>query len=56
MAIKIISEKEARKSTEICKSCKHTKSYHIFWNHDKRVLELTNCNECNCVEYKNATK
>ena len=46
-----ISEKEARNSTKICKECKHLKRYHTFWNHDKGILELCNCNECDCKEF-----
>ena len=48
-----ISEKEAQKrAMEICEDCKHPFSYHIFWNQKKSILELMNCNECFCEEFK----
>jgi len=48
-----ISEKEAQKrAKEICGDCKHPFGCHVFWNHNKSILELMNCNECFCEEFK----
>ena len=51
-----ITEQEAQKrKQEVCNNCKHQLSYHIFWNHNKSILELLNCNECSCEMFESAT-
>lgn len=54
---KRISEKEAKASNkEICEDCKHPKNYHIFFNQEKRILELINCNICGCKKFTQKEK
>ncbi len=51
-----ITEKEVKKRlNEICGECKHTLSYHIFWDH-RGYLKLVNCNECFCDKFAETVK
>lgn len=47
-----ISWEDAKDSNKLkCGNCEHSLSHHIFWNNDKAILELWNCNECSCSHF-----
>ena len=55
LAKKFALSLSVNKDFTLCKNCKHPKSYHTFFNQDKGILEIINCNECDCNKFEYST-